>query len=88
MLVVFMVGCENSVNLTQSQTQTDNEGISLAKGGGKPSSDCSSIKAGEVLYEPGHYLEVQVIPTGFKIISCASCCAAMSITLIMVLPDK
>ncbi|MFC1786070.1 hypothetical protein ACFLZA_01740 [Candidatus Neomarinimicrobiota bacterium] len=31
MLVVFMVGCENSINPIEPQTQNDNEGISLAK---------------------------------------------------------
>ncbi|GAI63059.1 unnamed protein product [marine sediment metagenome] len=31
MLVVFMVGCENSMNPIEPQTQNDNDGISLAK---------------------------------------------------------
>ena len=31
LLVVFMIGCENSINPIQPQTQIDNEGMSLAK---------------------------------------------------------
>ncbi len=34
LLVVFMVGCENSVNPIAPKTQNDNDGISLAKKGG------------------------------------------------------
>ena len=32
LFVVFMIGCENSINPTQPQVSNDNEGMSLAKG--------------------------------------------------------
>ena len=58
-----MVGCENSVNPINSQTQNDNEGISLAKKGGKKGGGetiddaCTSITAQNVYYKDSHFLE-------------------------------
>ena len=65
LLVVFMVGCENSVNPTNSDTQnlslakSDGETMSLAKKGGKYA-DCTSIPSGELVASNG-----DVITTGF-----------------------
>ena len=59
LLVLFMVGCENSINPIKSQIQNDNTGMSLAKKGGvDPIEDvCASITAQNVYYKDSHYLE-------------------------------
>ena len=59
LLVVFMVGCENSINPIEPQTQNSNEGMSLAKG--KPVKvDCTTIPSGEIFASNG-----DVITTGY-----------------------
>lgn len=57
-----MIGCENSVNPMQSQTQNDNEGMSLAKKGPEK---CATIQGGTILYSTGHFFGGQPITTGF-----------------------
>jgi hypothetical protein len=68
LFILFMVGCENSVNPIKSQTSNDNEGISLAKKGGvKPDKpDCTTIQSGEILASDGSVIEVGFDDWGYN----------------------
>ncbi len=67
LLVVFMVGCENSINPIKSQTQNTGE-RSLAKKGGVPANDgCVTIQDGTLMYSAGHFLDGQPLTIGYDI---------------------
>ena len=58
LLVLFIVGCENSVNPIQPQTQSSNAGASLAKKGGVSVNDgCTTIQSGELVASDGSVIE-------------------------------
>ena len=61
-LILFLVGCENSINPINSQTQNDNEGISLAKG--KP--DCTTIQSGNLVDSNGNTITVGFDEWGYN----------------------
>ena len=67
LLVVFMVGCENSVNPTVSDTpnmsvaKADGEPISLAKKG-----DCNTIQSGLITDSDGNVIEVGYDDWGYN----------------------
>ena len=62
LLVLFMVGCENSINPTQPQTQSNSEGMSLAK----PGDGCATIKDGTIVDSKGNPISMGYDEWGYN----------------------
>ena len=63
LFILFMVGCENSVNPIQPQTQNDNSGTSLAKkDADETNNGCVTIQSGLLVASDG-----SIIETGYDV---------------------